>query len=63
MWFLDSDSRSKFGEGNRRRSSPRQPILMVNARMSEQRRERNHKVGAIVLLVVYTLVRGRAKQA
>ena len=52
MWFLDSDSRSKFGEGNRRRSSPRQPILMVNARMSEQRRERNHKVGAIVLLIV-----------
>jgi cell division protein FtsQ len=50
MW-LDNESRS-FKEGNRRRASPRTQILLVNARVSEQRRARNHKIGAIVLAVV-----------
>jgi cell division protein FtsQ len=50
MW-LDSEGRT-FREGNRKRSTSRTQILLVNARVSEQRRARNHKIGAIVLTIV-----------
>jgi cell division protein FtsQ len=49
--LLDSERRS-FRDGNRRRSPNRTQILMVNARVNEQRRARNHKIGAIVLTLI-----------
>jgi cell division protein FtsQ len=48
MWFRSSpDGRAA---GNRRRVYSRNPILRVSARASEQRRDRLHKAGAIVVL-------------
>lgn len=49
MWFRKSKSDDRM---NRRRGSPRDPILMVNARASGKSRDRVHKIGAIVVLLV-----------
>lgn len=49
MWFV---KRRDEGQGNRRRGGPRDPLLMVNARGSDRGRDRAHKIGALVLLLV-----------
>lgn len=49
MWFR---KRNEEWNGNRRRGGPRDPLLMVNARGSDRGRDRAHKIGAIVVLLV-----------
>ena len=50
MWYDDPFVKFKKTKTNRRRKSSRKPILMVNARVAEQRRDRFHKIAAVVTL-------------
>ena len=52
MWYDDPFVKFKKRKKNRRRRTSREPILMVNARMLEQRRERMHRIGTVLLFVV-----------
>ena len=52
MWYRDDDKYSSGGLFGRRRENRRNSILMVSARMSDQRKERVHRVGAILLVTV-----------
>lgn len=52
MWYDDPFVKFKKRKKNRRRKSSREPILMVNARMLEQRRERMHRMGTFLLFAV-----------
>lgn len=49
MWYRDPHERRAH---NRRRDTGRQAILLVNARMSDQRRQRMHRAGALVIWAV-----------
>jgi len=49
MWYRDPHERRAH---NRRRDSGRQAILLVNARMSDQRKQRMHRAGALVIWTV-----------
>ncbi len=51
FWSRDRATALRKKRGNRRIGPSHQPILMVSARMVEQKQARAHKVGAIVLLV------------
>jgi cell division septal protein FtsQ len=51
MWYDDPFVKFKKKKRNRRRRTARDPILMVNARTAEVRRERLHRIGAIVVCV------------
>jgi cell division protein FtsQ len=50
--FGDKDIYVRRPEPNRRRRISSQPILMVNARLAEQRRERLHRVGAVLTTLI-----------
>jgi cell division protein FtsQ len=52
MWFNDNHSESKRKRGNRRIVPVHQPLLMVHARVLDQKKDRMHKTGAIALLMV-----------
>lgn len=52
MWYRDDDKYSTRGLFNARRENQRNTILSVSARMSDQRKERAHRVGAILLVTV-----------
>ena len=52
MWYRDDDKYSTSGLFGNRRENRRNSILMVSARMSDQRKERAHRVGAILLVTV-----------
>lgn len=52
MWFDDDSSGSRRRKYNRRISADRQPILLVNARLSEHRRDRMSRAGAITMMVI-----------
>lgn len=52
MWYDDPFVKFKKRKKNRRRKTSREPILMVNARMLEMRRERMHRIGTVLLFVV-----------
>ena len=52
MWYRDDDKYSSRGLFSNRRENRRNSILMVSARMSDQRKERVHRVGAILLVTV-----------
>ncbi|HBA84219.1 MAG TPA: hypothetical protein DCZ95_09025 [Verrucomicrobia bacterium] len=52
MWFKDNRSESKRKRGNRRIAPARQSFLMVHARVLDQKKDRMHKTGAIVLMMV-----------
>jgi cell division protein FtsQ len=52
MWYRDDDKYSTRGLFSNRRENRRNSILMVSARMSDQRKERAHRVGAILLVTV-----------
>jgi cell division septal protein FtsQ len=49
MWYDDPFVKFKKKKKNRRRRTARDPILMVNARTAEVRRERLHRIGALVI--------------
>ncbi len=51
MWYEEDSKRSRRGSFNRRRQDVHS-ILMVSARLSEQRKERMHRVGGLMLLAV-----------
>ena len=55
MWYRDPHERRVH---NRRRNTGRQTILLVNARMSDQRRHRMHRFGALVIWAVVLLGAG-----
>jgi len=50
MWYDDPFVKFKKKKKNRRRRTARDPILMVNARTAEVRRERLHRIGAVVII-------------
>ena len=52
MWYRDNDKYSSSGLFGNRRENRRNSILMVSARMSDQRKERAHRIGAILLVTV-----------
>ena len=52
MWYRDNDNYSSGGLFGHRRENRRNSILMVSARMSDQRKERVHRVGAILLTTI-----------
>ena len=53
MWYDDPFVKFKKRKKNRRRrSTGRTPILMVNARMEEKRRDRLNRLGVLVLVLV-----------
>ena len=52
MWFEDGQSDSKRRKYNRRANVGRQPILLVNARLGEHRRDRMSRAGAITMMVI-----------
>jgi cell division septal protein FtsQ len=52
MWYRDKDKYSSGGLFGRRRENRRNSILKVSARRSDQRKERVHRVGAILLVTV-----------
>jgi len=52
MWYRDDDKYSNRRLFGSRRENRRNSILMVSARLSDQRRERAHRVGAILLVTV-----------
>lgn len=49
MWFRDDHQVVRRRKRNRRRRTSRQPLLMVSARVADRRRERMHRVSAVVL--------------
>jgi cell division septal protein FtsQ len=49
MWYDDPFVKLKKRKRNRNRKGHREPILMVNARMMEQRRKRMSRLGTILL--------------
>jgi cell division septal protein FtsQ len=51
MWYEEDSKRSRRSRFNRRREDVHS-ILMVSARLSEQRRERMHRAGGLALLAV-----------
>jgi len=51
-WFDEKQGRTKRRRTNRRTRNTREPLLMVSARMSEQRRERRHRLGSMVLITL-----------
>ena len=52
MWYGDDDNYSGRGLFRHRRENQRNSILMVSGRMSDQRNERVHRIGAILLVTV-----------
>lgn len=52
MWYDDPFVKFKKTKSNRRRRSARKPVLMVNARVAEQRRDRIQRSVAVVTLCV-----------
>ncbi len=52
MWFEDDQSDSRRRKYNRRVNAGRQPILLVNARLGEHRRDRMSRAGAITMMVI-----------
>ena len=52
MWYRDDDKYSNRRLFGSRRENRRNSILLVSARLSDQRRERAHRVGAILLVTV-----------
>ena len=52
MWYDDPFVKFKKRKRNRRRRPSREPILLVNARMLEQRQERMRRVGTVLLCLV-----------
>lgn len=56
MWYDDPFVKLKNSKGNRRNKRGRTPILMVNARLTERRRERAHRVAAVGTLFVALMV-------
>jgi cell division septal protein FtsQ len=52
MWFKDDKGYSKRRYSNRRFADTRNSILMVSARVSDQKKKIRYKLGAIVLLLV-----------
>jgi cell division protein FtsQ len=52
MWYRDDNKHSGGGWFRHRRENRRNSILMVSARMSDQRKERVHRLGAILLVTV-----------
>ena len=52
MWYRDDDKYSSRGLFSSRRENRRNTILSVSARLSDQRKERAHRVGAILLATV-----------
>lgn len=52
MWYDDPFVKFKNTKGNRRTSRGRKPILMVNARLAEQRRDRAQRVFVMTVLTL-----------
>ena len=52
MWYRDDDKYSTRVLFGSRRENRRNSILMVSARLSDQRKERAHRVGAVLLVTV-----------
>jgi len=52
MWYKEDRRYPKRKYANRRLNTGRNSILMVSARASEQRKQRMHRVGALVLMTV-----------
>lgn len=52
MWYDDPFVKFKKGRTNRKRRSGRGPILMVNAKVAQQRREHMMRLGTVVLCLV-----------
>lgn len=52
MWYREERNSRKKRRYNRRLDLERQPILMVTARLAEQKKERMHRVGGILLLAL-----------
>ena len=52
MWYDDPFVKFKKNKTNRRRKSGPRPILMVHAKVAEQRRDRIQRIGAVITLCV-----------
>lgn len=52
MWYDDPFVKFKKNKTNRRRKNGQRPILMVHARVAEQRRDRIQRIGAVITLCV-----------
>lgn len=52
MWYDDERMMFRQRRANRRRRVREEPVLMVNARLSEQKRDRRHRLGSVVVVTV-----------
>ena len=52
MWYRDDDKYSNRRLFGNRRENRRNSILMVSARLSDQRKDRAHRIGAVLLVTV-----------